>query len=90
MRSVIIYSLAKSNGSDIKIEHLPDYLIHFCKHPEILRGKNAKEKLECFETYLISETLKEHPNPKEAANLLGLSLRTFYRKLKKYKINPNK
>jgi len=90
LRSVIIYSLAKSNGSDIKIEHLPDYLIHFCKHPEILRGKNAKEKLECFETYLISETLKEHPNPKEAANLLGLSLRTFYRKLKKYKINPNK
>lgn len=85
LRSVIIYALAKSNGSDIKIEHLPDYLVHFCKHPEILRGNNAKEKLECFEAYLISETLKENPDPKEAAKLLGISLRTLYRKLSKYK-----
>jgi two-component system NtrC family response regulator len=85
LRSVIVYALAKSNGGDIKVEHLPDYLIHFCKHPEILRGNNAKEKLECFEAYLISETLKEHPDPKEAAGLLGISLRTLYRKLRKYK-----
>lgn len=90
LRSVIVYSLAKSNGSDIKIEHLPDYLIHFCRHPEILKGNNVKVKLECFEAYLISETLKEHPNPKEAANALGIGLRTFYRKLRKYKLNLNK
>lgn len=87
LRSVIVYSLAKSNGSDIKIENLPDYLINFCKHPKVLRSSNAREKLECFEAYLISETMKEHPEPKEAANFLGISLRTFYRKLKKYKIN---
>ncbi len=86
LRSVLIYSLAKSNGEKIRVEHLPDYLIHFCRHPEILRGNNAREKLECFEAYLISETLKEHSDPKEAAKSLGISLRTLYRKLKKYKL----
>ncbi len=90
LRSVIVYALAKSNGSAISIEYLPDYLIHFCKHPEILRGADAKRKLECFEAYLISETLREHPDPKEAASLLGISLRTFYRKLKKYQNLFNK
>lgn len=88
LRSVLVYAIAKSNGDKIQVEHLPDYLIHFCKHPEILRGNNAREKLECFEAYLISETLKEHPEPKEAARFLGISLRTFYRKLKKYRILP--
>jgi transcriptional regulator with PAS, ATPase and Fis domain len=86
LRSVLIYSIAKSNGGKIEVEHLPDYLIHFCRHPEILRGNNAREKLECFEAYLISETLKEHRDPKEAAKSLGISLRTLYRKLKKYKL----
>ncbi|CUT04549.1 sigma-54 interaction domain-containing protein [Candidatus Chrysopegis kryptomonas] len=88
LRSVLVYAIAKSSGDKIQVEHLPDYLIHFCKHPEILRGNNAREKLECFEAYLISETLKEHPEPKEAARFLGISLRTFYRKLKKYRILP--
>lgn len=88
LRSVLVYAIAKSSGDKIQVEHLPDYLIHFCKHPEILRGNNAREKLECFEAYLISETLKEHPEPKDAARFLGISLRTFYRKLKKYRILP--
>ncbi len=88
LRSVLVYAIAKSNGEKIQIEHLPDYLIHFCNHPEILRGNDARKKLECFEAYLISETLKEHPEPKEAARFLGISLRTFYRKLKKYRILP--
>jgi len=90
LRGVLVYALAKSNGSTISIEHLPDYLVHFCRHPEILRGQNTREKLECFEAYLISETMKEHPDPKEAASLLGISLRTLYRRLKKYKIFPQK
>ncbi len=86
LRSVLIYALAKSNGEKIRVDHLPDYLVHFCRHPEILRGNNAREKLECFEAYLISETMKKHPKPKEAAKSLGVSLRTLYRKLKKYKL----
>lgn len=43
----------------------------------------VKEKLKCFEMYLISEMMREHPDPREAAKSLGISLRTLYRKLKK-------
>lgn len=84
IRNVISYALAKANEFDIEIEHLPDYLIKWCPHLDILSETDLNKKTACFEARLLAETMEQYPNSKEAAHHLGIGLRTFYRKLKKY------
>lgn len=84
MKNVLSYALAKANGADIGIEHLPEHIVAHCPRPDVLAGTELHEKTACFEAQLLAAALRQYPNPKEAAKQLGLGLRTFYRKLKKY------
>ncbi|HXF05137.1 MAG TPA: sigma-54 dependent transcriptional regulator [Blastocatellia bacterium] len=84
LKNVISYALARANGQTIGIEHLPEHITARCHRPDVLLGTRLEEKTACFEAHLLAEMIKHYPDPREAASRLGLGLRTFYRKLKKY------
>lgn len=84
LKNVITYALARANGQTIGIEHLPEHITARCHRPDVLLGTRLDEKTACFEARLLAEMIEHYPEPKEAASRLGLGLRTFYRKLKKY------
>jgi transcriptional regulator with PAS, ATPase and Fis domain len=84
LRNVVNYALAKADGQVIGIEHLPEEITARCHRPDVLRGTRLDEKTACFEAHLLAEMIKHYSDPQEAAQRLGLGLRTFYRKLKKY------
>jgi transcriptional regulator with PAS, ATPase and Fis domain len=87
VRNVINYALAKADSETISVEHLPEYIVARCHRLDVLSGTDLREKTECFEARLLEETMREQPDPQAAAKQLGLGLRTFYRKLKKYGIS---
>lgn len=87
VKNVITYALAKAEGQDIGVEHLPEYIVARCPRPDVLVGTELREKTACFEACLLAEMMKQYPDPKEAARRLGVGLRTLYRKLKKYGIS---
>jgi DNA-binding NtrC family response regulator len=72
--------LAKDNI--IRPEYLPNEIFHTSdkQYGVIMPTLNDLEK-----SYII-EILKSHPNPKEASQILGISLTTLWRKRKEYKI----
>lgn len=84
VKNVISYALAKADGQDIQLQHLPEPIVAHCPRPDVLAGTELNEKTACFEAHLLAEVMKQYPDPKEAAHHLGLGLRTLYRKLKKY------
>ncbi|MCS6898031.1 MAG: sigma-54 dependent transcriptional regulator [Nitrospira sp.] len=84
LKNVITYALARANGQIIGIEHLPEHITARCHRPDVLLGTRLEEKTACFESRLLAEMIEHYPDPREAASRLGLGLRTFYRKLKKY------
>ena len=86
LKNVITHALVKCQGSNLEIEHLPAYLVESCPRLQVLKEDALKKKVECFEARLLEETMKLFPDPKEAAEQLGLELRTLYRKLKKYRL----
>jgi DNA-binding NtrC family response regulator len=69
-----------------------DNLISAVFLPAEIAGDNKKSysellpTLDDIEKKYITETLKRHPNPKDAAQILGISLTTLWRKRKEYKI----
>jgi TyrR family helix-turn-helix protein len=87
LKNTVNYALAKSNGQDIGIEHLPEHITERCHRPDVLAGTELEQKTACFEAQLLAEMMKQYPDPKEAAEQLGVGLRTLYRKLKKYGIS---
>jgi transcriptional regulator with PAS, ATPase and Fis domain len=87
LKNVIIYALAKAEGQDIGIEHLPEHIVARCPRPDVLAGTALGEKTACFEAHLLAEMMKQYPDPREASRQLGVGLRTLYRKLKKYGIS---
>jgi transcriptional regulator with PAS, ATPase and Fis domain len=90
VKNAISYALAKADGQDIGVEHLPEHIVARCPRLDVLTGTELNEKTACFEAQLLAEMMKQYPDPKEAAQHLGLGLRTLYRKLKKYGISPRR
>ncbi len=84
LKNVLIYARSRANGREILLEHLPVELVETCKHPAVLRGRKLKEKLECFEAVVLRQALRLYPDPRIAAKQMGIELRTFYRRMKKY------
>ncbi|MDR3627910.1 MAG: sigma-54 dependent transcriptional regulator [Ignavibacteriaceae bacterium] len=72
--------LAKDNI--VKPEYFPNEIFHTSERQftELIPTLNDVEK-----SYII-EVLKNHPNPKDASQILGISLTTLWRKRKEYKI----
>jgi transcriptional regulator with PAS, ATPase and Fis domain len=88
LKNVITYARSRTNGREILLEHLPVELVESCKHPAVLRGQNLKTKLECFEAVVMRNTLRLHPDPRDAAEHMGIQLRTLYRRMRKFGISP--
>lgn len=72
--------LAKDNI--IKPEYFPNEIFHNGGKQSI----TLMPTLDDVEKSYIIEVLKNHPNPKEASQILGISLTTLWRKRKEYKI----
>ena len=72
--------LAKDNI--IKPEYFPNEIFHISGKQSI----TIMPTLNDVEKSYIIEVLKDHPNPKEASQILGISLTTLWRKRKEYKI----
>ncbi|MBI3950743.1 MAG: sigma-54-dependent Fis family transcriptional regulator [Acidobacteria bacterium] len=87
IKNALAYALAKADGQDIQVQHLPEHILAHCPRPDVLARTELHEKIACFEAQLLIEVMKQYPDPKEAAQHLGLGLRTLYRKLKKYGIS---
>jgi DNA-binding NtrC family response regulator len=64
----------------------PDILPSEISNVESKKFSSLMPSLEEIEKDYIKSVLKAHSNPKEAANILGISLTTLWRKRKEYKI----
>jgi len=92
LKHVLTYARSKASGREILLEHLPAELVESCRYPAVLRGKDLKQKMECFEASVLRQTLRLYPDPRVATGHVGIELRTLYRRLKKYGIgrSPHK
>lgn len=87
LKNVIAYARSRTSSREILLEHLPAELVESCRHPAVLRGQKLKQKLECFEAVVLRQTLRLYPNPRDAAEHMGIQLRTLYRRMKKLGIS---
>lgn len=86
LKNVITYARSRSTGKEIHLEHLPAELVESCKHPAVLRGQKLQQKLDCFEAVVLRHTLRLYPDPRVAAEQIGVQIRTLYRRMKKFGI----
>ena len=87
-KNVLTYARSRAQGPEIYLEHLPTELVESCRYPSVLHGRDLKRKLECFEAEALRQALRLYPNPRAAAEYMGIELRTFYRRMKKFGLTP--
>ncbi|MBI4463892.1 MAG: sigma-54-dependent Fis family transcriptional regulator [Acidobacteria bacterium] len=86
LKNVLSYAQVRASGREIQLEHLPAELLETCKYPDVLQGVELKQKLECFEASVLRQALRLYPDPRVAAEHMGIQLRTLYRRMKKFGI----
>jgi two-component system response regulator HydG len=85
LENSIEHAVVLAKGNQIEVPDLPPALHHPTSHVAI----GTKRTIMDNEAKLLQETLDECGwNKKQAAQKLGISRNTLYRKLKKYRINP--
>ncbi len=83
MRNTLEGMVILSSGDLLTSEDIPDYIKK--RQREELLGVKVGMSMEEVEKILIQETLKfTRFNKTRAANILGISLRTLYRKIEQY------
>jgi transcriptional regulator with PAS, ATPase and Fis domain len=98
LKGVIDYMVTMATGSTIKATHFPDFMLsqngfHLdseCQDDEIPVLDNIDllaKAVEAAEKKIILEVLGKSKNKSNAITMLGTSRRTFYLKLRKYKIS---
>jgi transcriptional regulator with PAS, ATPase and Fis domain len=98
LKGVIDYMVTMATGSTIKATHFPDFMLsqngfHLdseCQDDEIPVLDNIdllSKAVEAAEKKIILEVLGKSKNKSNAITMLGTSRRTFYLKLRKYKIS---
>src|SRR5699024_4206421 len=75
------YLLAKSDGTNIQVEHLTEQVNHYDQ-----RKQHHALLLKDVEKKRIAETLETSNNIKEASEKLGIGRSTLYRKMKEFKM----
>ena len=96
LRTVIEHGVVMCNGTEIGVDHLPQFL-HMAPHVELTKSLFATKEsqkglasmddlnLNALEQRVIQQALtRADGNRTEAAELLGISRRTLQRKLKEY------
>ena len=96
LRTVIEHGVVMCNGTEIGVDHLPQFL-HMAPHIELTKSLFATKEsqkglasmddlnLNALEQRVIQQALtRADGNRTEAAELLGISRRTLQRKLKEY------
>jgi len=96
LRTVIEHGVVMCNGTEIGVDHLPQFL-HMAPHVELTKSLFATKEsqkglasmddlnLNALEQRVIQQALtRVDGNRTEAAELLGISRRTLQRKLKEY------
>ncbi|RLB66270.1 MAG: sigma-54-dependent Fis family transcriptional regulator, partial [Deltaproteobacteria bacterium] len=89
LQNVVEYAAVVCLGSNVYLDDLPRYLLNYKtgNTSEVRETGNMGEKIKEVEKNAIITALKEHNNNKSAAmRSLGISRRTFYKKLKQYEI----
>jgi transcriptional regulator with PAS, ATPase and Fis domain len=91
LENIIERAALLSENGVIKVEQLPVDLKkangNFIDNNEISFSEFPILALEEIETIMLKKTLNESSTLTEAAEILGVSRSTFYRKLKKYNID---
>ena len=83
LRNTLEGMVILSSGDLLTSEDIPDYIKK--RQREELLGVKVGMSMEEVEKILIQETLKfTRFNKTRAANILGISLRTLYRKIEQY------
>ncbi|MGA7720606.1 MAG: sigma-54 dependent transcriptional regulator [Ignavibacteriaceae bacterium] len=82
LENMINRAIVLARDNIIKPEYFPNEIFHANERQftVLLPSLNDIEK------NYITDILKNHPNPKEASQILGISLTTLWRKRKEYKI----
>ncbi len=85
LRSIIESAVMVSDGDYITISDLPMNLQHYATGRREEIGTKAIRNIEEGERSVIEEALRQtHGNKAKAAEALGISTRTLYRKLEKF------
>jgi two-component system response regulator HydG len=85
LKSVIESAVMVSDGDYITISDLPMNLQHYATGHREEIGTRAIRNIEEGERSVIEEALRQtHGNKAKAAEALGISTRTLYRKLEKF------
>ncbi len=82
LENVINRAIVLAKDKIIKPEYLPMEIYHSNE----MQTNALMPTLNDIEKNYIIDILKTHPNPKDAAQILGISLTTLWRKRKEYKI----
>lgn len=93
LQSCIEYSVVICQHDVIEVDNLPENIKSFSENEAPYNhedNERLKDKIYDVEKIGIENSLKEfHGNRTKAMEKLGMSRRTFYRKLKMYNINPD-
>jgi DNA-binding NtrC family response regulator len=89
LQNVVEYAAVVCRGNRVYLDDLPKYLLNYKRSSsrKIQEIGNMGDKIKEVEKSAIINALRKHNNNKSAAmRSLGISRRTFYKKLKLYNI----
>ncbi|MBN2785605.1 MAG: sigma 54-interacting transcriptional regulator [Pontiellaceae bacterium] len=90
LQNVVEYASVVCQRDKVYLEDLPSYLLNYrtgISNDTTSSGGNINSQIRELERNAIIKAMKEHNNNKSAAmRTLGISRRTFYKKLKEYDI----
>jgi DNA-binding NtrC family response regulator len=89
VRNAIEHAVILAPGSTIQAEHLPRGVREAGRGPASGRGWHF-DSLDVMERELIGAVLARFPAKTRAAQVLGISVRTLYNKLKRYSLGASK
>jgi len=88
LRNIIELSVLSTEGDQICPEHLPPYLRSAGR---LMRSRKQKMTLAELEAVYISEVLEfTRGNKTRAADILGISRKNLYEKIRRYRLGPEK